>query len=167
MSPRVAEDMRVEGNDPRLGAASFQHRIYPIGRQGRAAAATHPEPRRVRVRLPAGSTGPRAARPPSIPDGMDQPWAPALHLNEVGGRCRLSLVGDTCGDGDTLQEAADDLVARLLNLVMCSHQRAEFLDRVPTESALAPVPLVLGGDRQARRRYPRASLRPPGMGGIE
>ena len=50
---------------------------------------------------------------------MDQPWAPALHRNVVGRRCRLSLVGYTWGDGGTLQEAADDLVARLLGLVMC------------------------------------------------
>jgi hypothetical protein len=50
---------------------------------------------------------------------MDQSWTPPLHLNEVGGRCRLSLVGFTSGEGDTLQEAANDLVARLLNLVIC------------------------------------------------
>src|SRR6266498_3187191 len=36
--------------------------------------------------------------------GLDQPWVPALHLNEVGGRWRLSLVGCTCGDGHTFQE---------------------------------------------------------------
>jgi hypothetical protein len=50
---------------------------------------------------------------------MHQPWTPPLDLNEVGGRCRLSLVGFTSGEGDTLQEAANDLVARLLNLVIC------------------------------------------------
>jgi hypothetical protein len=46
-------------------------------------------------------------------------WTPPLHLGIVGGRCRLSLGGLTHGNGDTLQEAADDLVARLLNLVLC------------------------------------------------
>ena len=50
---------------------------------------------------------------------MDQPWTPPLGLNDVGGRWRLSLVGFTSGEGDTLQEAANDLVARLLNLVIC------------------------------------------------
>ena len=50
---------------------------------------------------------------------MDQPWTPTLRLDEVGGRCRLSLDGLSWGHGDTLQEAADDLVARLLNLVDC------------------------------------------------
>jgi hypothetical protein len=37
----------------------------------------------------------------------------------VGGRCGLSLGGVTHGNGDSLEEAADELVARLLNLVMC------------------------------------------------
>ena len=40
-------------------------------------------------------------------------------ISTVGGRCRLSLVGFTSGEGDTLQEAANDLVTRLLNLVIC------------------------------------------------
>jgi hypothetical protein len=48
---------------------------------------------------------------------MDEPWTPPLRLYETCGRCRLSLVGIASGHGDTLQEAADDLVARLLNLV--------------------------------------------------
>jgi hypothetical protein len=45
---------------------------------------------------------------------MDEQWFPALDLRESGGLCRLSLVGVTHGDGRTLQEAADDLVSRLL-----------------------------------------------------
>ncbi len=44
---------------------------------------------------------------------------PELRLSETMGRCRLSLAGLTYGDGTTLQEAADDLIARLLHLVMC------------------------------------------------
>jgi hypothetical protein len=43
-------------------------------------------------------------------------WTPDLHFDQVGGRCRLSLGGYTCGVGNTLQEAADDLIARLLTL---------------------------------------------------
>jgi hypothetical protein len=46
-------------------------------------------------------------------------WSPTLDLRESAGRCRLSLVGLAHGEGSTLQEAADDLVARLLNLVLC------------------------------------------------
>ena len=34
------------------------------------------------------------------------------------GRCRLSLGGHAYGDGDTLQDAADALVARLLQTAM-------------------------------------------------
>jgi hypothetical protein len=46
-------------------------------------------------------------------------WSPPLELRESAGRCRLSLVGLTHGEGSTLQEAADDLVVRLLNFVVC------------------------------------------------
>jgi hypothetical protein len=48
----------------------------------------------------------------------EERWTPALHFNVTGGRCRLSLVGYAYGDGSTLQEAADDLVARLLTLAL-------------------------------------------------
>jgi hypothetical protein len=49
---------------------------------------------------------------------MAEPWVPPLHLCERGdGRCRLTLAGLTHGDGHTLQEAADDLIARLLDIV--------------------------------------------------
>lgn len=41
-----------------------------------------------------------------------------MYVREVGGRCRLFLAGYVHGDGSTLQEAADDLVRRLLSLAM-------------------------------------------------
>jgi hypothetical protein len=41
---------------------------------------------------------------------------PPLHLTEAGGRCRLWIRGCAHGDGATLQEAADDLVHRVLGL---------------------------------------------------
>ncbi len=44
---------------------------------------------------------------------MSQPWTPSLTVREHGGRCRLTLAGDAWGEGATLQEAADDLVARV------------------------------------------------------
>jgi hypothetical protein len=44
---------------------------------------------------------------------MSDGWTPSLTVREVGRRCRLSLDGVAWGDGDTLQEAADDLLARL------------------------------------------------------
>jgi hypothetical protein len=50
---------------------------------------------------------------------MAECWSPTLHVHETGGRCRLWLGAWAYGDGQTLQEAADDLVARLLNIVMC------------------------------------------------
>jgi hypothetical protein len=46
------------------------------------------------------------------------PWTPALELCEAGDRCRLSLGGWAHGEGETLQEAADQLVARLLDIAL-------------------------------------------------
>jgi hypothetical protein len=42
---------------------------------------------------------------------------PPLYLTEVAGRCRLSMSGFAVGSGHTLQEAADDLVHRVMALV--------------------------------------------------
>jgi hypothetical protein len=53
---------------------------------------------------------------------MGESWTPSLCLREEGGRCRLWLGGFAYGDGQTLQEAADDLVARLLNIAVCIRQ---------------------------------------------
>ncbi|HWM12725.1 MAG TPA: hypothetical protein VNO82_25415 [Solirubrobacteraceae bacterium] len=49
---------------------------------------------------------------------MEQAWSPRLAVLEVNGRCRLSLGGQAYGDGETLQDAADALVARLLQAAM-------------------------------------------------
>lgn len=46
-------------------------------------------------------------------------WTPGLHLREVRGGCRLSLEGFAWGEGHTLQDAADDLIRRLLTVAMC------------------------------------------------
>jgi hypothetical protein len=43
-------------------------------------------------------------------------WTPPLRLEPTGDGCRLSLVGVSYGNGGTLQEAADDLIARLVTL---------------------------------------------------
>jgi len=49
---------------------------------------------------------------------MEGTWTPALSVREVAGRCRLDLGGYVHGDGATLQEAADDLVRKLLAQAM-------------------------------------------------
>lgn len=49
---------------------------------------------------------------------MADSWAPRLRVHENGGRCRLWLGSQAFGDGESLQEAADDLVRRLLSLAM-------------------------------------------------
>src|SRR4051812_33637835 len=55
-------------------------------------------------------------REPGIKGGMSEPWIPSLTVREHGPCCRLCLAGDAWGDGATLQEAADDLVARVMRL---------------------------------------------------
>jgi hypothetical protein len=49
---------------------------------------------------------------------MADGFVPTLSLAERGDRCRLSLGGRAHGDGATMQEAADDLVARLLAVAL-------------------------------------------------
>jgi hypothetical protein len=49
---------------------------------------------------------------------MQESWAPPLEVSSVGGRCRLHLGRYAHGDGETLQDAGDDLVARLLHLAI-------------------------------------------------
>ena len=49
---------------------------------------------------------------------MAERWTPALSIRDVAGRCRLDLGGQVQGEGATLQEAADDLVVRLLSLAL-------------------------------------------------
>ena len=41
---------------------------------------------------------------------------PSLTVSEVGHRVRLELVGIACGEGCSLQDAADDLVCAVLRL---------------------------------------------------
>jgi hypothetical protein len=45
-------------------------------------------------------------------------WTPALELCETGDGCRLSLGGWAHGEGETLQQAADQLVARVLDVAL-------------------------------------------------
>lgn len=49
---------------------------------------------------------------------MDREWTPRLRLESVADRCRLSLDGVTQGTGATLQEAGNDLLARLFDLAI-------------------------------------------------
>lgn len=69
---------------------------------------------------------------------MTAPWTPPLRLAEVGGRCRLWLGGYACGDGATLQEAADDLVRRVTRLARASGSGAGF--RISCETGPPDLP---------------------------
>ena len=53
---------------------------------------------------------------------MHEPWTPPLRLTEHPGGCRLTLDGLTSGDGASLQEAADELIARLRRLALAVHR---------------------------------------------
>jgi hypothetical protein len=43
---------------------------------------------------------------------------PALNITEAGGRVRLDLGGFAHGEGTSLQEAADELIRRILELAL-------------------------------------------------
>ena len=47
---------------------------------------------------------------------MSAEWTPELRLHAHADRCRLHLVGVTYGNGATMQEASNDLLARLFDL---------------------------------------------------
>lgn len=87
---------------------------------------------------------------------MIRAWTPELRVETRAGRCRMTLVGVTYGNGATLQEASRDLVCRVLDLALAL--RAGF--RASTEAR--PDPQVVeylweigematrGGDIRAR-----------------
>jgi len=45
---------------------------------------------------------------------MSEGWTPELAVRDVAGRCRLGLGGQIHGEGVTMQDAADDLIRRVL-----------------------------------------------------
>ena len=65
---------------------------------------------------------------------------PTLEVRQVGGRVRLLLGTLAYGEGATLQEAADDLVARVLALVMAF--RSGGIGPLPSEGP-RPEPAML------------------------
>jgi hypothetical protein len=82
---------------------------------------------------------------------------PALTINELGGRVRLTLGGFAHGEGVSLQEAADSLVFSILHLVMalrssgfkaCSEFRLD-LETMNYLHELGEV-AAAGGDIRAR-----------------
>ena len=67
-------------------------------------------------------------------------YQPSLEVRQVAGRIRLLLGTLAYGEGATLQEAADDLVARVLALVMAFGSGG--IGPVSNE-APPPVPVLL------------------------
>jgi hypothetical protein len=49
---------------------------------------------------------------------MADRWSPPLELRECGDRCRLWLGGWAYGEGETLQQAGDALVARVRDVAV-------------------------------------------------
>jgi hypothetical protein len=75
---------------------------------------------------------------PLFPAGME--FRPTLEVRQVAGRVRLLLGALAYGEGATLQEAADDLVARVLVLAMAF--RSGGIGPVSSEAPL-PDPALL------------------------
>jgi hypothetical protein len=57
---------------------------------------------------------------------MTEPWTPALSIREAEGRWRLDLGGQARAEGATLEEAADELVRRLLTQALCLRSESGF-----------------------------------------
>ena len=67
-------------------------------------------------------------------------FAPRLRVEEVAGRVRLSLDGLVSAEGPTLQEAADELVGKMLVAVMAFRSRG-----IPGLRAVRPPDMELVG----------------------
>lgn len=86
-------------------------------------------------------------------------WTPALRISEIGGRVRLGFDGFSDVEGETLQDAADALVARLLQIAIALRSGGwGYLS-----SECAPDPDLLGfvwrlGDLAAAGGDPRELL---------
>src|SRR5215218_936981 len=90
---------------------------------------------------------------------MTEPWTPALSIREVAGRCRLNLGGHVHGEGATLQEAADDLVRRLLALAMSLREAGfRISPEVPGSSSSTSLARSPRAETTSARRF---SIRPP------
>lgn len=82
-------------------------------------------------------------------------WSPELRLEDRAGRCRLTLVGVTYGNGPTLQDAANDLMTRLYDLALGLRANG-FPAKVPVDPRVAAYLweigeiAVRGGDLRAR-----------------
>ena len=86
-------------------------------------------------------------------------WSPQLHISEVGGRVRLGLDGFGDVEGESLQDAADALVARMLEIAVAF--RAGSFGPLPAESGADPALLEFVGrlgDLAARGGDPRHLL---------
>lgn len=67
------------------------------------------------------------------------PWAPPLSVRETGAGCRLCLGGIAVGHGRTLQEAADELVRRVVAAAFAVREGG-----ITFTPALPPDPRLLG-----------------------
>ena len=76
-------------------------------------------------------------------------WEPELTLSEVGGRCRLVLGGVVHGEGDSLQEAGNALVARAAHVGLGLRSERATLFTLPANRKLLDL-LFRIGDAAAR-----------------
>jgi hypothetical protein len=77
-------------------------------------------------------------------------WSPVLSVRELGHGCRLSLAGIAYADGATLQQAADRLIARVLDAAIALESG------IPCSPSMPPPPAsVLGFLHKVRQRAAR------------
>jgi hypothetical protein len=67
-------------------------------------------------------------------------FTPTLWVEEVGERVRLGVDGLVSADGPTLQDAADELVAKVLGVVMAF--RSDAIGRISSELCRPDMELV-------------------------
>jgi hypothetical protein len=67
-------------------------------------------------------------------------FTPTLWVEEIGDRVRLGVDGLVSADGPTLQDAADELVAKILGVVMAF--RSDAIGRISSELCRPNMELV-------------------------
>jgi hypothetical protein len=77
-------------------------------------------------------------------------WTPVLSVRQLPRGCRLSLAGIAHGDGATLQQAADDLIARVLDMAIALEHGVASSPGIPL-----PPASVLGFLHEVRRSAAR------------
>jgi hypothetical protein len=86
-----------------------------------------------------------------------EPWTPGLSVRELSFGCRLTLTGIAYGDGATLQQAADQLVTRVVAAASAVNE-VSFAPGLPPPDARVLGFLYAVWERAARREEVRGLI---------